>query len=119
MNSISEPPWTGSPHRRAARPWLPRLPWFRTHGYSGYWRRRGYATLGGGVAIEAHNDRLGTAELGDRFKDAVGDFHAGGDAAIDIDEHGFDLRVGQYDLQAFGHDGCGGAAADVQEVGRA
>ena len=30
-------------------------------------------TLGGGVAIEAHNDRLGTAELGDRFEDAVGD----------------------------------------------
>lgn len=28
-------------------------------------------TLGGGVAIEAHNDRLGTAELGDRFEDAV------------------------------------------------
>lgn len=56
-------------------------------------------TLGGGVAIEAHNDRLGTAELGDRFEDAVGDFHAGGDAAIDIDEHGFDLRVGQYDLR--------------------
>ena len=74
-------------------------------------------TLGGGVAIEAHNDRLGTAELGDRFEDAVGDFHAGGDAAIDIDEHGFDLRVGQYDLQAFGHHSRGCAAADVQEVG--
>ena len=54
----------------------------------------------------------------ERGDDAVGDRVARGDAAEDVDEHAADLRVAQDDLEAVGHDLCGGAAADVEEVGR-
>ena len=50
--------------------------------------------------------------------DAVRDRVAGGDAAEDVDEHALDLLVAEDDVEAGGHDLGGGAAADVEEVGR-
>ena len=73
--------------------------------------------LVGRVAVEAHHDRLGRVQGVERPEDAFGDLRAGGDAAVHVDEHGPDLRVGEHDLQAGGHDLGRGAAADVEEVG--
>ena len=40
------------------------------------------------------------------------------DAAVDVDEHGFHLRVGQHDGQAVTHHRGGRATSDVEEVRR-
>ncbi|GAB3997208.1 hypothetical protein GCM10029992_19460 [Glycomyces albus] len=77
----------------------------------------------GVVAVDAGDQRLVDlfASLGEgpeRADDAVGDLVAGGDAAEDVHEDALDLRVGQDDLEAVGHDRGRGAASDVEEVGR-
>src|SRR5438270_1341163 len=80
--------------------------------------------LVGVVAVEPDHQRLvhrfaALAEQGERLQDAVGHRVAGGDAAEHVDEHAPHARVGQDDLQAVGHHLGAGAAADVEEVGRA
>src|SRR3954452_15367545 len=73
------------------------------------------------VAVEPDDQRLGRLVPQDlqRLDDAVGHGVAGGDPAEDVDEDALDGRVGEDDLQAVGHHLGGGAAADVEEVGRA
>src|SRR5919205_2145000 len=73
------------------------------------------------VAVEPDDQRLGrlVAEDAEGGDDAVGDGVAGGDTAEDVDEHALHGRVGEDDLQAVGHHLGRGAAADVEEVGRA
>src|SRR6478752_3969166 len=72
------------------------------------------------VAVEAHDERtvLLVAERVEGADDAVGDGVARRDAAEDVDEDALDLRVGQDDVQAVGHDLGARAATDVEEVGR-
>ena len=45
-----------------------------------------------------------TGLIGKVGDDAFGHLLAGGDAAVDVDEHRLHLGVGQHDLQAFLHD---------------
>src|SRR3954471_15003144 len=73
------------------------------------------------VAVQPDDQRLAglVAELAQGGHDAVGDGVAGGDPAEDVDEDALDGRVGQDDPQPVGHHLGRGAAADVQEVGRA
>src|SRR5690606_11746418 len=49
--------------------------------------------------------------------DAVRNRVARGDATEDVDEHALDLSVVQDDVETGSHDGRGGAATDVEEVG--
>src|SRR5690606_15373514 len=49
---------------------------------------------------------------------AFGDDVASHDAAEDVDKDPLDVRVGQNDLERFGHLFLGRAAANVEEVGR-
>src|SRR5437899_2414729 len=53
-----------------------------------------------------------------RGDDTGGDGVAFHDAAEDVDQDRFELRVAQHDLECFGHFLGGGAAADVEEVRR-
>src|SRR5690606_18138159 len=71
------------------------------------------------VAVQPDDEGLGrlVPELLQGPDDAVGDGVAGGDAAEHVDEDDLDLRVGEDDVQPVGHDLCGGATADVEEVG--
>jgi hypothetical protein len=71
------------------------------------------------VAVESHDERLGggVAQDAEGVDDSVGDGVARRDAAEDVDEDALDLRVTQDDVEAGGHDGCRGSAADVEEVG--
>src|ERR671926_253548 len=73
------------------------------------------------VAVQPDDQRLAglVTELAEGGDDAVGDGVAGGDPTEDVDEHALDGRVGQDDLQPVGHDLRRGAAADVEEGGRA
>src|ERR671926_1464982 len=72
------------------------------------------------VAVEPDDQRLGrlVTEQLQRVDDAVGDRVAGGDPAEDVDEDALHGGVGQDDVQPVGHDLGGGAATDVEEVGR-
>src|SRR6478736_6367934 len=72
------------------------------------------------VAVEPDHQRLVGLVPKDlqRLDDAVGDRVACGDAAEHVHEHALDLRVVQDDVQPCGHHLRGGAAADVEEVGR-
>src|SRR5262245_34056679 len=72
------------------------------------------------VAVEPDHQRLVGLVLEDlqRLDDAVGDRVARGYAAEHVDEHALDLGVVQDDVQACGHHLRGGAATDVEEVGR-
>src|ERR1022692_3269889 len=92
---------------------------------------RGYACLvedaaprRGVIAVQAHHDGVTDlvapgAQHGQGGHDAVGDGVARGDPAEHVDENAADRRVGQHDLQTVAHPLGWGAAADVQEVGRA
>ena len=53
-----------------------------------------------------------------RCDHAAGDHVAAHDAAEDVDQHTLDRRVGEQDAECSGHPLLGGAAADVEEVGR-
>src|SRR5579875_1836352 len=80
--------------------------------------------LGSVVAVEAHHDRVtdrlaAVTEHADRRHDPARDRVTGRDTPEDVDEHAADPRVRQHDLQAVRHHLGGGAAADVEEVGRA
>src|SRR6478672_12304254 len=72
------------------------------------------------VAVEPHDERLGrlVTQRVQRTDDAVGHRVAGGDATEHVDEHRLHLLVAEDDVQSVGHDLGGGAAADVEEVGR-
>src|SRR3954453_9026180 len=73
------------------------------------------------VAVQPADQRLGglVAELAEGRDDAVGDLVAGGDPTEDVDEDALHGRIGQDDAEPVGHHLGRGAAADVQEVGRA
>ena len=70
-------------------------------------------------ALEAHHQRHLEADLLDRGDHALGDDVAAHDAAEDVDEDALHVRVGGDDLERRRHLLLGGAAADVEEVGRA
>ena len=77
----------------------------------------------GVVAIESYDERPGqrlaaTFEHRECGHDAVGDGITCGDATEDVDENRLHRRVGEDDLEPVGHDLGGGAAPDVEEVGR-
>ena len=78
------------------------------------------AAFGDGVAVEAHDDRLG-GRLAQRVEggdDSLRDLVAGRDSAENVDEHRTHVRVPQNDGEAVGHDVRVGPASDVEEVGR-
>src|SRR6516225_4755293 len=72
------------------------------------------------VAVQAHHQWLVRLFAKDfqRLHDPGGHRVTRGDAAENVDEHGFDLLVTQDHVQAGGHHLRGGATADVEEVGR-
>src|ERR1039457_5864968 len=79
--------------------------------------------LGGVVPGNPDHDRAvdrlpALGQHADRRDDPVSYRVAGGDAAEDVHEHAAHAGVGQHDLQAVRHHVGGGAAADVEEVGR-
>src|SRR5580658_4992430 len=81
------------------------------------------SSLGSVVAVEPDHDRpvhllAAGGEHRDGRDDPVGHRVTRGDAAEHVDQHAADARVGQHDLQAVRHHLGGGAAADVEEVGR-
>ena len=69
-------------------------------------------------AFQADHQRHVQADLAGGRDDAVGDDVAAHDAAEDVDQDAFDVGVAQDDLEGLGHPVLGGAAADVEEVGR-
>ncbi len=70
-------------------------------------------------AFEAHDQRHLEADVLDRGDHALGDDVAAHDAAEDVDENALHVRVGGDDLERRRHLLLRGAAADVEEVGRA
>ena len=70
-------------------------------------------------ALETDDQRHADVDLARRGDDALGDDVAAHDAAEDVDQHALDLGVGQQQLEGGGHPLLVGAAADVQEIGRA
>ncbi len=68
-------------------------------------------------AFEAHDQRNLEADFLDRGDHAFGDDVAAHDAAEDVDQDAFDIRVGGDDLERRRDLLLGGAAADVEEVG--
>ena len=77
------------------------------------------AALVGVGAVEADHDRRVDLHPLERLHDAVGDLFALGDAAEDVDEDRPHVGVVVDDLERAGHHVGVGAAADVEEVGRA
>ena len=69
-------------------------------------------------ALEPHHQRHGDVDLARRGHDALGDHVAAHDAAEDVDQDALDLGVGQQQLERRAHALLGGAAADVEEIGR-
>src|SRR5690606_7154640 len=69
-------------------------------------------------ALKARDDRHLDADFLHRGDHALGDQVAAHDAAEDVDQDGLDLGVGKNELERLGDAFLGGAAADVQEVGR-
>ena len=69
-------------------------------------------------ALEAHHQRHPDVDLARRGDDALGDHVAAHDAAEDVDQHALHLGIGQQQLERRGDPLLGGAAADVQEIGR-
>src|SRR6185312_9277146 len=69
-------------------------------------------------AFEPHHQRYMQADLARRGDDALGDDVAPHDAAEDVDQDAFDILVGQDDLEGGGNALLGGAAADIEEIGR-
>jgi hypothetical protein len=59
------------------------------------------------------------ADLARRGDHALGDHVAAHDAAEDVDQDAFDVGIGQDDLERRGDPLLGGAAADIEEIGRA
>src|SRR4249919_4259806 len=69
-------------------------------------------------AFEADDDGNLDVDFLDRADDALGDHVAADDAAEDVDEDRLHLVARQDQLEGFGDAFLGGAAADVEEVGR-
>ena len=72
----------------------------------------------GVVAFQTDHDGHLDPHFLDRTDDAFRDHVAAHDAAKDVDQHRFDVAVGEDDLERLGYALLGGAAADVKEVGR-
>ena len=69
-------------------------------------------------AFEPHHQRHVQVDLARRGDDALGDHVAAHDAAEDVDQDALDVGVGEDDLERGGHPLLGGAAADIEEIGR-
>ena len=76
----------------------------------------GFAFFGVG-ALQTDDEGDGEGGLTRGFDDSFGDDVAAHDAAEDVDEDGFDVAVGEHDLECGGDFFGGGAAADIKEVG--
>src|SRR6056297_1733736 len=68
-------------------------------------------------AFQTHNQRHFQAHFFYGGNNAFGDHIAAHDAAKDVDQNAFDLRIGGDDLERLGHFFLGGATAHVKEVG--
>ena len=69
-------------------------------------------------ALQPHHQRHRQLHLARRRHHALGDHVAAHDAAEDVDQDAFDVRVRQDDLERRGHPLLGGAAAHIEEVRR-
>src|ERR1051326_2486378 len=67
-------------------------------------------------AFEPHHQRHLQPNLLDRRHDALGDDVAAHDAAEDVDQNAFDIRIGRDDLESRRHLLLGGATANVEKV---